>query len=93
MSDEERIDQANGYGVTMTRAGQLRPYGDTIHERRIRDIRGERTRDEVLAYCRNRWPVPQRGDEAYHDLVEHFISFKETRDGCYLYTTGHEYTG
>ena len=83
-----------GYKVETVRAGQTRRYGPTINTYHVKDLRGDRGKDEVLNFCRTYlYKAAMKGDDGYHSLRPHVMRFTQRQDGSWLYEAGHEYTG
>ena len=83
-----------GYKVEKIRGGQTRCYGPTINTYHVTDLTGEREKDEVLAYCRERVRRGKmKGEDGYHPLTPHVMGFHQRNDGKWFYEVGHEYTG
>jgi hypothetical protein len=83
-----------GYEVKTVKAGQARRYGPTINTYIITDLRDNRSKDEVLDFCRTRlYPAKMKGEDGYHPLTPHVMTFRQKADRTWLYEAGREYTG
>jgi len=90
------VHAGNGYKVENVQYGQVRRYGPSVYKWHITDLTGERTAEEIKAYCREHVrQVPGKGDKGYHPLNEHYQGFGQVygRNHTYYYQTGHEWTG
>jgi hypothetical protein len=83
-----------GYEAERTQGGQTRRYGPTVYVFHVKDLRGGRSKDEVLDFCRTYlYRAMVEGEDGYHSLRPHVMGFGQTSDGTYVYKAGHEYTG